>query len=131
MTRMKHQTLSIHLPVPHQLIPHWQHPSLRWTTGWLLPLTTRYASLTSPPNWVNITRQDQTALNRGTQYNSPLPIIAQAIWDGHEILSIDSSVWDDVTTYAWVLSTTDFVVKVHQHQGWQFPALMASYADPY
>jgi hypothetical protein len=45
------------------------------------------------------------------QYSSPLPTIAQAIWDGMAIMGTDGSVKNGVTTYAWVLSTTDLYIE--------------------
>ena len=65
-----------------------------------------------------------------TQYTSPLPIIAQAIWDGHAILGTDGSVRHGVATYAWVLSTTDLLIEADVKGGGFLPPT-ARYADPY
>ena len=50
---------------------------------------------------------DHQLMHHGTQHNTPLPITAQAIWDGQVILATNGSVKIEVTTYAWILSTTN------------------------
>ena len=38
-------------------------------------------------------------------------MIAQAIWDGQAIMATDGSVWNDVATYAWIISTTNDTIS--------------------
>ena len=53
------------------------------------------------------TLYDHQLMHRGTQCNTPLPIVAQAIWDGQAILATDGSVKNEIMTYAWIISTTN------------------------
>jgi hypothetical protein len=46
-------------------------------------------------------------MNRGTYTTTPLPIIAQSIWDGQAIMGTDGSVRHGIATYSWIISTTN------------------------
>ena len=55
---------------------------------------------------------DQHLMHHGTQCPTPLPLTAQAIWDGQAILATNGSVKNGTATYAWILSTTNDNIKL-------------------
>jgi hypothetical protein len=69
-------------------------------------------------------------MNRGTHTTIPMNVIAQAIWNGHDILGTDGSVTDDIATYSWVLSLTTTNVTADVKGGGFLPPT-AQYMKPY
>ena len=70
-------------------------------------ITNGYVKITVPPALQCTTLSDQYLMHHGTQCNTPLPIVAQAIWDGQAILATDGSVKNEIMTYAWIISNTN------------------------
>ena len=66
-----------------------------------------YVTTTQQLPSTSATIPDQQLMHHGTHHNTPLPVTAQAIWDGQVILATNGSVKNAVTTYAWILSTTN------------------------
>ena len=66
-----------------------------------------YVKMIPSPSTNNATIHDQWIMHHSTQCSTPLPITAQAIWDGQAIVATDGSVKHDITTYAWIISTTN------------------------
>ena len=60
-------------------------------------------------------------MNRGIITNTPLAIIAQAIWDGHAIMGTDGSVTEDLATYSWIIFTTNYDINADVKGGGFFP----------
>ena len=68
-------------------------------------ITNGHIMMTTAPQPNDTNLIDHQLMNNGTQYNVPLAVTAQAIWDRHAILATDGSVRQDNATYAWIIST--------------------------
>jgi hypothetical protein len=84
-----------------------------------------YSTIIQPPETQH---SAHPTINRAVQYSSPLPTIAQSIWDGMAIMGSDGSVKNGVATYAWVLSTTDLFIEADVKGGGFLPPT-APYAE--
>ena len=63
-----------------------------------------YTNVTQTPYEPNNPVNDRQLMHHGTQCSTPLPTMAQAIWDGQAILATDGSIKNNIATYAWIIS---------------------------
>ena len=95
--------------------------------GCILPISSQFKASTFITNgYVNITvlltlpcttLTDQHLMHHGTQCQTPLPLTAQAIWDGQAILATNGSVKNGTVMYAWILSTTNDNIELDISSG--------------
>ena len=68
-------------------------------------------------------------MHHGTHHHTPLPITAQAIWDGQAILATDGSVKWNRATYTKIISTTNDTIGQDVTGGSLLPPSSAPYAQ--